>query len=84
MRILKVKEYISAIKTNSKFAEERGIAVDRKVLTWKERFDMCDNNEKGNISPFTEGLIMYQLNCWGVPKQRVTFIYQTEIIQFYE
>jgi hypothetical protein len=82
--MLKVKEYINTIKTNSKFAEERGIAVDRKILTWKERFDMCENNEKGNISPFTDKIINYQLDHWKVPKQRITFIYQTEIIQFYE
>tara|TARA_R110000772_G_scaffold17946_1_gene49764 strand:+ start:16199 stop:17311 length:1113 start_codon:yes stop_codon:yes gene_type:complete len=41
-------------------------------LTWQERMDICDNKEKGNITPFTEIIIHAQLDYWGVPKRKLS------------
>jgi len=39
-----------------------------RPLTWQQRMEICDNPEKGNISPFIETLIHYQMDAWNVPK----------------
>ncbi len=46
-----------------------------RELTWKERFDMCDNKEKGNISPCTETIINIQMDQWGVPKRTISLMW---------
>lgn len=39
-----------------------------RPLTWKERLDLCDDDDTGDISPFTEKIIMYEMDRRGVPK----------------
>lgn len=79
-KVLKIKEFING----SKLAARLGIPVTKRELTWHERMDLCDNNDKGNISPFVERLIHIQMNNWGVPKYEITFTYNNQLIQRYE
>jgi thymidylate synthase len=39
-----------------------------RPLSWQQRMEICDNQEKGNISPFIETLIHHQMDLWNVPK----------------
>ena len=45
-----------------------------KKLSWKERFDLCKDKDKGDISPFINWAIEYEMNRRKVPK-RMLYIY---------
>jgi thymidylate synthase len=52
-----------------------GFQVWTRELSWGERFDICDNKEKGNITPFTEKIIHYQLDMWNVPRRAISLMW---------
>jgi DNA polymerase III delta subunit len=81
------EEFINKCKTNPEFSEKRGLKIEERELSWKERSKLLSTEqfyEFGFLSPFTDIIINYYLNQKNTPTKLITITYKETIIESYE
>ena len=81
------QEFINKCKTDSKFAENWGLKIEERELSWKERSKLLSTEqfyEFGFLSPFTDVIINYYLNQKNIPTKLITITYNDKTIESYE
>ena len=46
-----------------------------RELSWQERFEICKDKDKGFITPFTETIIMYEMDRRKVPSRAISLMW---------